>query len=190
MVMSIDKQNLFGHIPGNLFSVLAGPLKEVHAGLLMLVYKQYQKTIYTLNKDVLIDLFCEYLESLDEKSWVAVKEEDEYRELARNVRERANHFLRKLTDAGWLIQEQYYDYSFKITVPDYSLALLEAFNKTCTGYRMEFKGRILSIYQNLTGDDGLSYVALHQSAEDTLELINGLKSLNHSLTIPVKMNML
>ena len=179
--MANDKQNLFNHIPANLFSVLAGPLKEVHAGLLMLVYDQYRKTIYTLNKDVLIDLFSEYLESLDEDAWLNVEEEAEYRSLARNIRERSNQFLRKLVDAGWLIQEQYYDYSFKMTLPDYALALLETFHKTSTGYRMEFKGRVLTIYQNLTGDEGMSYVALHQAAEDTLGLIDGLKRLNHSI---------
>ncbi|MBS4031231.1 MAG: hypothetical protein KGZ63_07425 [Clostridiales bacterium] len=177
----MTNQNLFDHIPGNLFSILAGPLKEVHAGLLMLVYDQYRKTIYTLNKDVLIDLFCEYLESLDEEAWFAVEEEEEYKELARNVRERSNQLLRKLVDAGWLMQEQSFDYSFKMTVPDYALALLETFHKTSTGYRMEFKGRVFSIYQNLTGDEGMSYIALQQSAEATLELKNGLTSLNHSI---------
>jgi hypothetical protein len=174
-------QNLFDHIPGNLFSILAGPLKEVHAGLLMLVYEQYRKTIYTLNKDVLVDLFCEYLESLDEGAWLSVEEEEEYKELARNVRERSNQLLRKLVDAGWLMQEQSFDYSFKMTVPDYALALLETFHKTSTGYRIEFKGRVFSIYQNLTGEEGMSYIALQQSAEATLELKNGLTSLNHSI---------
>jgi hypothetical protein len=179
--MADEQHNLFNHIPGNLFSVLAGPLKEVHAGLLMIIYGQYRKTIYTLNKDMVIDLLCEYLESLDEGALLDLEEDEEYRELSRSVRERANHMLRKLTEAGWLVQEQYYDYSFKITIPDYALALLEVFHKTCSGYRMEFKGRVLSIYQNLTGEDGLSYIALHQSAEDTQELIDGLKRLNHSI---------
>ncbi len=179
--MPENETNIFHHIPQNLFSVLAGPLKEVHAGLLSLVYEQYRKTIYTLKKDVLVDLFCDYLETLDESAWLAVEEEAEYRELARNVRDRAHQFFRKLVDAGWLIQEQYYDYSFKITLPDYALALLETFHKISTGYRMEFKGRVLSIYSNLTGEEGMSYVALYQAAEDTRELIDGLKSLNHSI---------
>ncbi len=179
--MADNDLKLFDHIPHNLFSIMAGPLKEVQAALLFVVFEQYRKTIYTLKKDVLVDLFCEYLESLGEEAWLTVEEEEEYRELARNVRDRANQFLRKLVDAGWLIQEQYYDYSFKITLPDYALALLEAFHKISTGYRMEFKGRVLSIYSNLTGEEGMSYIALHQAAEDTRELIDGLKSLNHSI---------
>ena len=179
--MQENENNLFNHIPQNLFSVLTGTLKEVHAGLLFLVYEQYRRSIYTLKKEVLLDLFCEYLESLDEEAWLGAEEEEEYRELAKGTRDRANLLFRKLVESRWLVQEQYYDYSFKITLPDYALALLESFHKISTGYRMEFKGRVFSIYANLTGEEGMTYVALQQAAEDTRELIHGLKSLNHSI---------
>jgi uncharacterized membrane protein len=52
---------LFAHIPDNLFPVLAGPRKELHAGLLFLVSGQYRRTIYTLPRETVIDLFCEHL---------------------------------------------------------------------------------------------------------------------------------
>jgi len=100
---------------------------------------------------------------------------------AQSVRERANLLFRKLADAGWFVQEQHYDYTFKVSVPDYALAMLETLEKICSGYRMEFRGRVLSIYQNLTGEEGLSYVALQQAAEYTAELIDGLKRLGHSI---------
>lgn len=176
---------LFEKIPENLFSVLAGPLKEVHAGLLFLVYEQYRRTIYTLPRETVIDLFCEYLESADMIRWPEDAEEEEAEEEeplpVQSVRDRANLLFRKLADAGWLIQEQHHDYTFKITLPDYALALLETLDKINTGYRMEFQGKVLSIYQNLTGEEGMTYVALQQAREYTFELIDGLKRLSHSI---------
>jgi hypothetical protein len=178
-MMTDTRQPLFEQIPENFFSVLAGPLKELHAGLLFLVYDQYRRTIYTLPRETVIDLFCEYLESNELQQWPEEEGDEQLPE--QSVRERANLLFRKLVDAGWLNQEQHYDYSFKVSVPDYALAMMETLEKICTGYRMEFQGKVLSIYQNLTGDEGMSYVALQQAAEYTAELIDGLKRLSHSI---------
>ena len=175
---------LFDYIPANLFSILAGPLKEIHAGLLFLIYDQYKRTIYTLPRETIIDLFCEYLETVDApEEWP----EDEYPEHEQVVqspetlRDRATQLLRKFIDTQWVVQEQHYDYTFKISLPDYALFILETLDKIRTGYRMEFRGRVLSIYQNLTGEEGMTYVALQQAQESTAELIKGLASLNHNI---------
>lgn len=182
--MTDTRRSLFEQIPENFFSVLAGPLKELHAGLLFLVYEQYRRTIYTLPRETVIDLFCEYMESIEGvelQGWLEDEAEDGQQLPLQSIRERANLLFRKLADAGWLNQEQHYDYSFKVSVPDYALAMMETLEKICTGYRMEFQGRVLSIYQNLTGEEGLSYLALQQAAEYTAELIDGLKRLSHSI---------
>ncbi len=184
--------NIFNHIPENLFSILAGPLKDLHAGLLFLIFDQYQRTIYTIPRETVIDLFCEYLETagpaagwpdgeLAELETAGDNLDPPPSSLPQDGRERASHFLRKFIDAQWVIQEQHHDYSLNITLPDYSLYLLETLNKIRTGYRMEFRGRVLSVYQNLTGEDSLSYIALQQAHESTAELIKGLTSLNHSI---------
>ncbi len=102
-------------------------------------------------------------------------------QLSKDARERAHYFLRRLLECGWVIQEQNYDYSYRISLPDYAFLLLESLDKIKSGYSMEFQGRVLSVYQNLTGDEGSSYVAVNQARETTEELINGLKSLNHSI---------
>jgi len=173
------ERNLFDHVPENLFSILAGPLKELHAGLLFLIYDQYKRTIYTIPRETVIDLFCEYLETADTpEEW---PEEEEEAVPVQSVRDRASQLLRKFIDTQWVLQEQHYDYTFKISLPDYALFLLETMDKIRTGYRMEFRGRVLSVYQNLTGEEGMTYVALQQAQESTAELIRGLTSLNHSI---------
>ncbi|GEM_PF-489676 len=177
--------NLFDHMPENLFSILAGPLKDLHASLLLLIYDQNRRTIYTIPRETVIDLFCEYLESSgSEELLFAQWEEEDNEEIGQtgySIRDRSAQMLRKFIDAKWVIQEQNPDYTFKISLPDYSLLLLETLDKIRTGYRMEFRGRVLSVYQNLTGEDSMSYVALQQAQESTDELIKGLTSLNHSI---------
>jgi len=177
--------NLFDHMPENLFSILAGPLKDLHASLLLLIYDQNRRTIYTIPRETVIDLFCEYLESSGSEELLSAQwfEEDneEIGQAGYSIRDRSAQMLRKFIDAQWVIQEQNPDYTFKISLPDYSLLLLETLDKIRTGYRMEFRGRVLSVYQNLTGEDSMSYVALQQAQESTAELIKGLTSLNHSI---------
>ncbi len=174
-----SNRNVFAHIPENLFSVLAGPLKELHAGLLLLIYDQYCRTIYTLPRETIIDLFCEYLETVHlPEQWP----DDEFEQLpVYSTRDRASQLLRKFVETQWVMQEQHYDYTFKISLPDYAIFLLETLDKIRTGYRMEFRGRVLSVYQNLTGEEGMTYIALQQAQESTAELIKGLTSLNHSI---------
>jgi hypothetical protein len=179
MMQSYGKE-FFARVPENLFSIFSRSLKEIYVDLLFLVYREYNKRIYTLSRDHIIDLFTEYLESMGEQAWQA-EDEGGWENAAKGARERAHQLLRRLVDTGWLSLEPELDYTFRISIPDYAIALLEAMNKIRTGYRVEFKGRILSIYQNLTGSEGFSYVALQQAYESTRELIDGLKSLNHSI---------
>ncbi len=172
---------LFEHIPENLFSVFTGPLKELHAALLFLVFDLYRRSIYTLPKETIIDLFCEYIETNDVEEWPAEDDDSGEGTTDRTIRGRANQLFRKLDEAGWVDQEQNPDYSIRVVMPDHALALLDTLDKIRKGYRMEYRGRILSIYQNLTGAEGFSYVALQQAQEATAELIDGLKSLSHSI---------
>ncbi len=179
-----SESSLFAHIPENLFSILAGPLKDLHACLLLLIYDQYRRTIYTIPRETVIDLFCEYLDSAGSAELLSTQwfeENEEIEPAGYSMRDRSAQMLRKFIDTQWVIQEQNPDYTFKISLPDYSLLLLETLDKIRTGYRMEFRGRVLSVYQNLTGEDSLSYVALQQAQESTAELIKGLTSLNHSI---------
>src|SRR5699024_481129 len=119
---------LFSHVPNQLFSVLAGPLKKVHADLLFVVYEQYRKTIYTLDRDIIIDLFTEYLETSSEEIGMYLEKKEELLHQDNN-RERAFYFLRKFIEAKWLIQEQDFNHTFKISLPDYALRLLETLQK-------------------------------------------------------------
>lgn len=168
--------NLFSQIPSNFFSILSGSLKEVHIQLLNLVYVNYKKTINLIEKEVVIDLFMEYLEVNDEE-----EEYENHSEFIRDKRERAHYYLHKFCQHGWLRQEQFVDYKYRISLPDYAVKILDTFEKISSGYQLEFTGKIMSIYSNLTGEDNESFYSVQQAFENTTELIGGLKELNHNI---------
>ncbi|SOC24091.1 hypothetical protein SAMN05880501_11691 [Ureibacillus xyleni] len=171
----MDTYKLFMHIPENFFSILSGKLKELHTDLLFLIYEQYKKSIFVIDRDVIVDLFIEYFETHD------MEYADEEDNNLRDAKERAFHYISKFNHHGWITQEHYLDYSVKISIPDYSIKMLETFHKISTGYQMEFSGHVLSIYQNLMGEEGQTYVAIHQAYQTTKELTDGLKGLNHNI---------
>lgn len=174
-----NKINLFNKLPDNFFSILAGSLKEIHMELLFLVYEHYKKTIYVIDKEIVIDLFVEYLEIHNDE--IGFKDENGDEEFIKGKRERAHYFLLKFCQHGWLRQEQYLDYKYRITIPDYAVKILDTFEKITIGYQMEFSGTVLAVYQNLSGNEGNTYYAIQKAHEDTLILINGLKELNHNI---------
>ncbi|HPU00932.1 MAG TPA: DUF5716 family protein [Bacillota bacterium] len=98
-------------------------MKELHVDLLFLAYDLYRRSIYTLPKETIIDLFCEYPETAAIEDWPDEENVSEAREFDRSIRGRANLLFRKLNEAGWLDQEQHPDYSFRVLVPDYALDL-------------------------------------------------------------------
>ncbi|WP_342544262.1 Wadjet anti-phage system protein JetA family protein [Lysinibacillus sp. FSL W7-1291] len=168
--------NLFNQIPSNFFSILSGSLKEVHIQLLGLVYENYKKTINVIEKEVVIDLFVDYLEQYDDES-----DYDNNVDFIRNKRERAHQYLNKFFEHGWLRQEQYVDYKYRVSIPDYAVKILDTFEKIASGYQLEFSGTVMSIYSNLANEENESFYGVQQAFENTLELINGLKELNHNI---------
>ncbi len=179
----VSYMSLFQHVPDKLFSPLSGRFKEVYTDLLFLIYEKHKKTIYTLDREAIINVFVEYVEDKNFKIEALVQDSDEIEQLSKDARERAHYFLRRLLECGWIIQEQNYDYTYRISLPDYASLILDSLDKIKSGYKMEFQGKVLTVYQNLTGDDGNSYVAVFQAQETTKELINGLRSLNHSIKL-------
>ncbi len=120
-----------------------------------MVYDLYRRSIYTPPRETIIDLFCAYLESSSEE-WPAEDDDPGEEGPDRSLRGRANLLFRKLNESGWVDQEQHPVYSFRVAMPDHALALLDNLDRIRRGYRMEYRGWILGVYQNLTGAEGFS----------------------------------
>ncbi|WP_211749807.1 Wadjet anti-phage system protein JetA family protein [Paenibacillus sp. Marseille-Q4541] len=173
--------NIFERIPENFFSILTTKLKHLHTDLLFLIYQQFKSSIYIIERDVVIDYFVEYLETYPVTNVESDEESDSLTTLPKETRLLAFHFLNKFIEHGWVELEQQPNWSYKVIIPDYAIRILDTFEKIALGYQMEFRGQVLSIFQNLTGTEGYRYIAIQQAYETTDAFLNGLRELNHNI---------
>lgn len=178
---------LFDVIPEKLFSVLASPLKEDYAAILFRIYEQYLLTTFGIEREVLVDIIVDYIEEKEENELFGQALDDEIWEDSLDnptgARDRAAFVLRKLESTGWLTVETYSDYKQYITLNDYAIRLLEALDKIRENRQAEYQGYVFATYTLLHSDEAerQGNLALEKAYEQTEQLINGLKSLNHNI---------
>ncbi|MBE3587075.1 MAG: hypothetical protein IMW93_00705 [Thermoanaerobacteraceae bacterium] len=177
--------NLFAVIPDRFFSVLASPLKEDYAAILFRIYDQYQLTTFGMERDVVIDLIVDYIEQKDHFFEQALADEiwEESLDQPAGSRDRAAFILRKLEAAGWLASEVYSNYVQYISLPDYAIKILDVLDKIRRHRQVEYQGYVYATYTLLHSAeaDRQGNLALEKAYEQTEQLVNGLKSLNHNI---------
>lgn len=180
---------LFDIIPDRLFSVLVSPLKEDYAAILFKIYEQYLLTTFGMEREVLVDIIVDYIEekeeeendsfgqTLDDEIW------EESLDDPTGARDRAGFVLRKLENTGWLTVETYSDYKQYITLNDYAIRIIEALDKIRQNRQAEYQGFVFATYTLLHSGEAerQGNLALEKAYEQTEQLINGLKSLNHNI---------
>jgi hypothetical protein len=178
---------LFDIIPDKLFSVLASPLKEDYAAILFKIYEQYLLTTFGIEREVLVDIIVDYIEEKQESDYFGRALDDEIWEESLDyptgARDRAAFVLRKLESAGWLTVETYSDYKQYVTLNDYAIRILETLDKIRQNRQTEYQGFVFATYTLLHSSeaDRQGNLALEKAYEQTEQLINGLKSLNHNI---------
>ncbi|MBF7081627.1 hypothetical protein IT084_01345 [Desulfallas sp. Bu1-1] len=178
---------LFDIIPDKLFSVLASPLKEDYAAILFKIYEQYLLTTFGIEREVLVDIIVDYIEEKQENDYFGRALDDEIWEESLDnptgARDRAAFVLRKLESAGWLTVETYSDYKQYVTLNDYAIRILETLDKIRQNRQTEYQGFVFATYTLLYSAeaDRQGNLALEKAYEQTEQLINGLKSLNHNI---------
>ncbi len=177
---------LFQVIPERLFGLLASPLKEVYAAILFRIYDQYQLTTFGMEREVIVDVILDYLESQEEKSGIlAALDEDMPQEGEERIslRGRAGSIVRKLENSGWIRVEIWANYQQYISLPDYAIKLLDTLDKIRENRQVEYQSFIYAVYTAVTSEEALRQpqLALDRAYETTLELVNHLKTLNHNI---------
>lgn len=178
---------LFDIVPDKLFSVLASPLKEDYAAILFKIYEQYLLTTFGIDREVLVDIIVDYIEEKQENDDFSHALDDEIWEESLDnpggARERAAFVLRKLESTGWLTVETYSDYKQYVTLNDYAIRILETLDKIRQNRQAEYQGFVFATYTLLHSSEAerQGNLALEKAYEQTEQLINGLKSLNHNI---------
>ena len=144
-------------------------------------------TTFGIEREVLVDLIVDYIEEKEEHDFFGQALDDEIWEDSMDnpagARDRAGFVLRKLESTGWLTVETYSDYKQYITLNDYAIHILEALAKIRENRQAEYQGFVFATYTLLHSDeaDRQGNLALEKAYEQTEQLINGLKSLNHNI---------
>lgn len=198
--------HLFDVLPQNLFSILASKNKYIYADALFVLRKAFRQEM-TIKKDDLVSML---ISNLDEKMLgVDMSEELEDSAVLKDKMEAeeplnennlngtnesnislsaiAHFILRRLKDTGW-IDIEYQDDSFEevVTLPDYSIKLINLLFSFTDENLKEYNSYVFSTYSALKTaheeqEDSSNYNALLTAYENTVKLVDELKSLHNNI---------
>ena len=175
--------NLFDKIPENFFSILVSKNKNIYIDALFVLREAFKQEM-TISRENIISRLINNLEEEFYKE--DFSEEDEEHELKdNNISSKAYFLLRKLKWAGWLEFEMQRD-SFEeyIIIPDYAIKFVDLLYSIIEEKQVEYNSYVFATYSSLklaSIEKDQTYNAIITAYNNTLELINELKSLYNSL---------
>lgn len=179
--------NLFDTLKdnNNMFSVLASPNKRIYAEALDVLYTAFnseklqipEETYYSMLKSRMEDILV---------SEQFNKEDDMLEEEYANISGRARFIIRKLYSKGWFEKERDDKFKENITLPTYSIKLLELFHILSGPSQDSGYSYVYSTYLTLKGADSEDDVrnkteAIYIAYKNTSSLIKMLKTVYHNI---------
>ena len=174
---------LFDAVPGELFSVLSSPNREIYSDALDVLYEAYQEGL-KIPEDKLYSMLRNRLEQ--QLAETTFEGEDIDEEELRDISGRARFLIRKLGSKGWFDKRRGEDFNEYITVPGYSSRLLELFHQLRDDSPMRGYSYVFGTYSTLKvaseGDsvyDKMS--AVYSAYDNTQSLIKLLQMVYHNV---------
>lgn len=166
---------IFNVLPDNFFNPLASKNKKIYADCIFILYKVMSSQLsFGVEKDIIIEELKDYFDS-ENTQWI---EEDE---VASNSRDKANLFIRKLTEYGWLSSETTNSYVQIVHFNDYVIEIIKSLENLSKNNKLEYQGYIYTIYSLVQSNNLEKGILVKQIYENTDKLITGLKSLNSNI---------
>lgn len=178
-----EKMNLFEIIPENFFSILSSSNKKIYIQALFVI-KDCFKQEMAISKDEVAIAITSKME--DEILQISLEEDDEDEKLDNSLSARAYYILRRLKWAGW-IEFELQDNNFEenIILPDYSIDIINLLYSLTTKKNLEYNSYAYATYSVLNtaieGQKTQLYNAVITAYDNTMKLVNSLKSLHHNL---------
>lgn len=174
---------LFDAIPGELFSVLASPNRNLYADALDVLYEAYQENL-KIPEETLYSMLRGKLEQ--QLAEATFEGEDIDEEELRDVSGRARFLIRKLGNKGWFEKERGEDFYEYITVPGYSSRLLELLHQLRDNSPMRGYSYVFGTYSTLkvAGEGSSVYdkmAAVYSAYDNTQSLIKLLQMVYHNV---------
>lgn len=169
---------LFETVGNDLFKVLTGKYQSIFIDCLEIIYDSYRtESSYGVDKEILIARLTDHFDRFNTDDIQFDGDTD----IFSDPRKKANEFLRRLRDHGWVEYE--YDNNGKQTIimPSHSVIIMQAFISITDGREMEYQSEISAIYSLVTNEDLLDRPypqVIKPVYERTLSFFAGLKKLN------------
>lgn len=181
---------LFDVLPQNLFSILACKNKSLYTEALFVLRKAFRQEMTIAKSDLVSMLIANLDEALLTIDMDAEKDEfgleDDDAASGQSLSATAHYILRRLRDTGW-IEMEYQPDSFEeiITLPDYTIKLVNTLYSFTDEAVREYNSFVYSTYSALrtadTDRDDFMYNALLTAHENTVKLVDELKSLHNNI---------
>ncbi|UZQ52239.1 Wadjet anti-phage system protein JetA family protein [Clostridium kluyveri] len=129
---------------------------------------------FGIERELVIDELQDYFDS-----YVSDIVEDDI--TVAGSRDKANLFIRKLIDYGWLTNETTYSHVQLIHFNDYAVEIVKTLDRIVNNTKLEYQGYIYTIYTLIHSTSESKGILLNQIFENTDKLITGLKTLNSNI---------
>jgi len=173
--------NIFNVVSSEFFKPLTSKYNNIFVDCLMIIYDTYKTELsFGVDKEIIVSKLEHYFD-IESKTEMVF---EEYNDIAQDSRSKANGTLRRLKECGWFEEELSNDYKVKVNLFDYSVTMIESFNKIIKNEEMEYQSLVSQIHATLLNQD--SYIKpyefiIKRVSENSEELMIGLKKLNTNI---------
>lgn len=185
--------DLFDILPANYFSIFAGKNKTIYSESLIVLFELLQNDEALINKQDFLKALKDKRASFVEKFDYSEEDlndfgDDEALLVSQSVSSKAAFIIRRLEETGWInIAIDPETFEETIVLPQYSIALLKAFNDIISDETAPYLSLVHSTYSELKVEDEepdeLMYATLARCYENTKKLKVELITLIHSIRI-------
>ena len=176
---------LFDRIPERFFSILASQKKELYVQALFVLRQAFKTELVIRREDLVVMLMDSLEEDFANADFSEEAAEEDNTEAAENLSGKAHLLLRKLKDTGW-IETEFEARSFEehITIPDYAVDVMNLLYDLSTERIREYNSYVYATHAalaNAKDNPDYTYQALHAAWNNTVELVDELKSLFNNI---------
>lgn len=177
--------NLFDVIPENLFSILSSPNKKIYIDALFVIKECFRQEMSLPKEDVAIAITSKLEDRILE---IKIEEDDDEQDekVDNSLSARAYYILRRLKWAGWIeFEVQGSNFEEEVILPDYSIDIINLLYSLTNKKNLEYNSYVYATYSALkialTQESKQLYNATITAYDNTIKLVNSLKSLHHNL---------
>lgn len=173
-------KNLFNCLPEDFFKPLTGKYKREYADCIQLIFNTFKPEIsYGVSREIIVSTLENYFEN-DDTDMILEEENAVYSD----ARAKANSVIKTLRDAGWIEYEQAENHQITVVLFEYTVPVIESFNRIIKEEEAEYQGIISQIHAALQNKELYTKpyeLILKGVSENTERLISELKKLNASI---------